>query len=63
MTFGNLILLDFETQVSDVVEKRYEASGMDSTYFWRIDEGWVLDATHAGSVARFINHSCDVRDL
>jgi len=45
--------------VADVVERRYEEKGMDSTYFWRIDQDWVLDATHAGSVARFINHSCD----
>lgn len=28
-------------------------------YMFRLDAEWVIDATRAGSLARFINHSCD----
>lgn len=30
-------------------------------YMFRIDDDWIIDATKAGNMARFINHSCDVR--
>ena len=29
------------------------------SYFFRIDEDWVIDATRHGNLSRFINHSCD----
>lgn len=30
-----------------------------SSYFFRIDDRWVLDATRFGNASRFINHSCN----
>lgn len=30
-----------------------------SSYFFRLDEDWVIDATRYGNVSRFINHSCN----
>ena len=49
------------TLLSDVREGRYEKQGIGSSYLFRIDqEGGVVDATKAGNLARFINHSCDV---
>lgn len=47
--------------ISDVREKRYEKQGIGSSYLFRIDGENVVDATKRGNLARFINHSCDVR--
>uniref|UniRef100_A0A0K0DW65 [histone H3]-lysine(4) N-trimethyltransferase n=1 Tax=Strongyloides stercoralis TaxID=6248 RepID=A0A0K0DW65_STRER len=44
--------------VCDAREKAYERRGMGSSYFFRIDEQCVIDATLKGGVARFINHCC-----
>ena len=41
-------------------EKKYEEKGIGSSYLFRIDDEWVIDATMYGSNARFINHSCQV---
>ena len=38
----------------------YEAAGIGSSYLFRIDQDYVIDATKKGNVARFINHCCDV---
>jgi histone-lysine N-methyltransferase SETD1 len=46
--------------VSDAREKRYEKQGIGSSYLFRIDLEYVVDATKCGNLARFINHSCDV---
>ena len=52
------------TLLSDVREGRYEKQGIGSSYLFRIDqEGGVVDATKAGNLARFINHSCDVSTI
>lgn len=40
-------------------ERIYEASGLGSSYLFRIDDEWVCDATIRGGRARFINHCCD----
>lgn len=45
--------------VADHREKMYEKAGIGSSYLFRIDEDTIVDATYRGSVARFINHSCD----
>lgn len=45
--------------LADVRERQYEASGLGSSYLFRIDDEWVCDATMTGGRARFINHSCD----
>ncbi|KAL3151508.1 hypothetical protein ABBQ38_012507 [Trebouxia sp. C0009 RCD-2024] len=47
------------TSLLDVREKAYERSGLGSSYLFRIDESWAVDATRQGGLARFINHSCD----
>lgn len=45
-----------------IVEKReklYEKEGNNGSYIFRIDDNNYIDATHAGGLARFINHSCE----
>ena len=44
-------------------EKRYVKNGIGSSYFFRIDDDFVIDATKKGNMVRFINHSCDVSML
>ena len=44
--------------IADLRERRYDKSGVGSSYLFRIDEGTVVDATKKGGIARFINHSC-----
>lgn len=44
------------------LEEQLKAAGskeMASSYFFRLDLTYVVDATHTGNLARFINHSCD----
>ncbi|CAH9073421.1 unnamed protein product [Cuscuta epithymum] len=45
--------------VSDIRECYYEKTGIGSSYLFRLDDGYVVDATKRGGVARFINHSCE----
>lgn len=40
-------------------EREYTGDGIASSYLFRLDAIMVIDATHRGSLARFINHSCD----
>jgi histone-lysine N-methyltransferase SETD1 len=47
--------------VADERERRYTKLGMGSSYLFRIDELNIVDATRAGAIARFMNHSCEVR--
>lgn len=47
--------------VGDLREKHYELEGMNSNYMFRVDSDTIVDATKCGNLARFINHSCDVR--
>ena len=46
------------SSVANEREKRYEAAGIGSSYFFKINEDYVIDATKKGNSARFINHSC-----
>ena len=46
--------------VADKREKRYEAASIGSSYLFRVDHDYIIDATHQGNLARFINHCCDV---
>lgn len=46
--------------MADIREKRYEKSGIGSSYLFRIDADTIIDATKTGNMARFINHSCNV---
>jgi SET domain-containing protein len=41
--------------IADEREKQWSAA----SYFFRIDETWIIDATKKGNMARFMNHSCD----
>ena len=45
--------------VADVREVAYEEQGLGSCYMFRLDKEYIVDATHTGSMARFINHCCD----
>lgn len=45
-------------EIADLRERRYDKSGIGSSYLFRIDDGHVVDATKKGGIARFINHSC-----
>ena len=46
--------------VADERERRYEAQGIGSSYLFRVDYEYIIDATKSGNFARFINHCCDV---
>ncbi|KAJ6351886.1 hypothetical protein OIU76_001163 [Salix suchowensis] len=46
-------------QISDIRERLYEKMGIGSSYLFRLDDGYVVDATKRGGIARFINHSCE----
>jgi histone-lysine N-methyltransferase SETD1 len=46
--------------VADERERRYEAAGIGSSYLFRVDHDYIIDATKRGGLARFINHCCDV---
>lgn len=46
------------SSVTDRREKYYDRVGMDC-FMFRLDNDYVIDATMKGSVARFINHSCE----
>ncbi|KAI3972794.1 hypothetical protein MKX01_019452 [Papaver californicum] len=46
-------------QISDIREHHYEKMGIGSSYLFRLDDGYVVDATKRGGIARFINHSCE----
>ena len=38
-------------------EAQYRREGKDM-YLFSLSDGWIVDATDCGSVARFVNHSC-----
>ncbi|KAF1743453.1 hypothetical protein MXB_3287, partial [Myxobolus squamalis] len=44
------------SNIADERERR--TYGMAASYFFRIDDDYVVDATNCGNLARFINHSC-----
>lgn len=46
-------------EVAERREVEYERCGLGSSYLFRVDGEWVVDATKKGGLARFINHSCD----
>lgn len=46
-------------KISDIRERQYEKMGIGSSYLFRVDHEYVVDATKRGGVARFINHSCE----
>lgn len=44
--------------VADLRERCYRREKRDD-YMFRIDDNFVVDATRRGSLARYVNHSCD----
>ncbi|KAH0909950.1 hypothetical protein HID58_033271 [Brassica napus] len=47
------------SSISEIREHQYEKMGIGSSYLFRLDDGYVIDATKRGGIARFINHSCE----
>lgn len=45
--------------VATTRQEKYTRRGMGDSYLFRLSNGMVVDATHRGCIARFINHSCD----
>lgn len=45
--------------LSEIRENAYEQAGMGDSYMFRLTTELVVDATRKGSIARFINHSCE----
>lgn len=35
------------------------SDGSGSCYLFRRDDEWIVDATHTGAAARFMNHCCE----
>lgn len=48
------------SMLTDKRERYYDSRGI-GCYMFKIDDNWVVDATMRGNAARFINHSCEVR--
>ena len=44
--------------VADRREVAYTKQGIGSSYLFRLDDYYLIDATKKGGIARFINHSC-----
>ena len=49
--------------LADLRETQYGAKEIGSSYFFRVDDEYVIDATTQGNKARLINHSCNVNCL
>lgn len=45
-------------RVADKRQIRYEAEGNNGSYIFQLEKDKLIDATHKGGLARFINHSC-----
>lgn len=49
-------------RVADKRENEYQSGRKlqykSACYFFRIDKEHIIDATHKGGIARFVNHSC-----
>ncbi|CAN4113929.1 unnamed protein product [Withania somnifera] len=56
---GADLLKATQLKVSDIRELYYEKIGIGSSYLFRLDDDYVVDATKRGGIARFINHSCE----
>ena len=57
-------IIEYTGEVIDQAEEHrrgYDDSKMSRhhTFLFKIDDEYTIDATHRGSIARFINHSCD----
>ena len=52
---GELIRL----RLADHREQQYERQGIGSSYLFRLDDQYAVDATRRGNIARFLNHSCE----
>ncbi len=61
---GGQFVLEYATEkirhvVADIREKCYKEKGIGDLYLFTLDQDYVLDAAHRGSMGRFINHSCN----
>lgn len=52
-------------RVADRRETEYQSGKQlqykSACYFFRIDKENIIDATRKGGIARFVNHSCEVK--
>jgi hypothetical protein len=56
-----LIVCCFRPQLADIRERRYmQAEGLDSFYFFRVDDCWIVDATKVLRLPRCITSACAV---
>jgi len=46
------------SNVGDTLQKKYDAEKV-GTYFFRVNDEFIVDGTKKGNQTRFINHSCD----
>ena len=56
-------IIEYTGEIIDQAEEHkrgYDDSAMSRhhTFLFKIDEEYTIDATHRGSIARYINHSC-----
>ena len=56
----NHSLLNMYQARSKTTIKQLIFQGIGSSYLFRIDLDYVVDATKCGNLARFVNHSCEV---
>jgi len=57
-------VIEYTGEIIDQAEedrRGYDDSAMSRhhTFLFKIDDEYTIDATHRGSIARYINHSCD----
>lgn len=63
--YANDMIIEYAGEVvrpviADIRERRcYDSLVGAGTYMFRIDDERVVDATHAGTIAHLINHSCE----
>ncbi|KAI8062760.1 SET domain-containing protein [Gilbertella persicaria] len=57
---AHTMVIEFVGEIvrQQVAEARERQRGIGSRYLFRVDEDTMLDATHKGNMARFINHCC-----
>jgi SET domain-containing protein len=36
----------------------HDPNNPDHTFYFHLDDGWVIDALHGGNASKWINHSC-----
>jgi len=45
--------------IANTREQIYKYQGTGDCFMFRFDNEYIVDATHIGNMARFVNHSCE----